>query len=153
MPQGWLVTGVGWAGDPREAARATVLACSGPSLLDEGPADLVFVAEEPGLGLGNRYAGLAGADPGPYLADALTNTAAHAKLKAAGHPTPLWTVQTKPDRSVYIGEAKGFWLYAIAWPQVAGYLLSEVSALDDLSEWLPSELTFGAPSPYLHGRA
>ena len=153
LPAGWMVTGVGWAGDERTGTRATALACSGPGPLG-GPADIVLVAEEPGVGLGNRYAGLAGPDPGPYLQDALENTAAHAKVKAAGWPTALWAVRTPATgRSAYVGEAKGVWLYAIAWPDSAAYLFAEDLVLHDLTEWVPAELVYGAPSPYLHGAA
>src|SRR4051794_40294887 len=67
LPPGWLVTGVGWAGDGRSCARATVVALSGPAPVTDGPADLLLVAEEPGVGLGTRLAGLAGTDPGRYL--------------------------------------------------------------------------------------
>jgi Family of unknown function (DUF6758) len=153
LPAGWMVTGIAWAGDERSGTRATALACSGPGPLG-GPADIVLVAEEPGVGLGNRYAGLAGPDPGPYLQEALESTAAHAKVKAAGWPTALWAVRTPvADRSAYVGEAKGVWLYAIAWPESAAYLFAEDLVLHDLTEWVPAELVYGAPSPYLHGAA
>jgi hypothetical protein len=149
---GWTVTGVAWAGDDRSGPRATAMALSGPAPLADGPADVVFVAEEPGVGLGNRLAGIPGPDPGPYLRDALETTAAHAKVKAAGHPTPLWAVRSLEDRSTYVGEAKGMWLFAIAWPAAAGYLLADRILLHDLVDSLPSELVFGAPSPYLSGQ-
>jgi len=153
LPPKWTITGVGWAGDERDGVRATAVACSGPGPFGSGPADLVLVAEEPGTGLGTRFAGISGVDPGPHLAEALQTTAAHAKVKAAGHPTPLWAVAGSDDRSAYVGEAKGLWLYAIAWPALAGYLLADDLVLHDLTEWVPPELVFGAPSPYLHGRA
>lgn len=152
LPPGWTVTGVGWAGDDRQGVRATVLACTGPAPLGGGPADAVLVAEEPGVGLGARFAGIDGLDPGPYLEAMLETTAAHAKVKAAGHPTALWAVDAPSDRSAYVGEAKGLWLYAVAWPSTTGYLLAEDVVLHDLTEWLPPELVYGAPSPYLHGR-
>ena len=147
---GWMVTGVGWAGDDRSGPRATAVACSGPAPLG-GPADVVLIAEEPGVGLGNRYAGLPGPDPGDHFAVAVKTTAAHAKVKAAGWPTPLWAVSAVDDRSAYVGEAKGLWLYAITWPASAGYLFAEDLVLHDLTDWLPTELVYGAPSPYLHG--
>jgi hypothetical protein len=161
LPPGWTMTGVAWAGDDRTGVRATAVACSGPSPLRGGPADVVLVAEEPGVGLGNRFGGIPGPDPGPYIADAISDTAgyagehggAHAKIKVGGHPTPLWSVKSPTDRSAYAGEARGMWLYAITWPASAGYLLAEHVVLHDLSEWLPPELVYGAPSPYLHGRA
>src|SRR3954454_21823353 len=59
---GWSVTGVAYAGDERTGARATALALGGPSPVG-GPADAVVVAEEPGVGLGGRYAGLGELDP------------------------------------------------------------------------------------------
>jgi len=149
---GWMITGVGWAGDERSGGRATALACSGPSPLGGGPADVLLVAEEPGIGLGARFAGIDGPDPGPDLDRAFASMA-HARIKAAGHPTPLWAVAAPADRSAYVGEAKGTWLYAVAWPASAGYLLADDVILHDLTESVPSELVYGAPSPYLHGGA
>ncbi|HEY0696458.1 MAG TPA: DUF6758 family protein [Micromonospora sp.] len=158
LPPGWTMTGAAWAGDDRTGVRATAVACSGPAPLGGGPADLVFMAEEPGVGLGTRFAGIPGPDPGQLLADAMADPAPghehppHAKIKAGGHPTPLWSVKSPTDRSAYVGEARGMWLYAIAWPASAGYLLAEDVVLHDLTEWLPPELVYGAPSPYLHGK-
>jgi hypothetical protein len=149
MLPGWLVTGLGWAGDDRTGAHATAVACSGPAPLRGGPADLLLVAEEPGVGLGNRLAGLPGCDPGGRLAG-VAGDAPHAKVKAAGHDTPMWNVGTRADRVTYVGEARGLWLYAVAWPADAGYVLAEQIALHDLTDWLPTELVYGAPSPYLH---
>ncbi|WP_117209469.1 DUF6758 family protein [Allorhizocola rhizosphaerae] len=146
MPPGWMVTGLGWVADDRSRVAATAVACTGPTPLGDGPADVVLVAEEPGVGLGARMAGLPGQpDLGPDIAGA----GSHAKVKAAGHPTPLWSVEVPPDRSVYAGEAKGRWIYAIAWPAHAGYFFAENPVLHDLAEWLPAELVFGAPSPRL----
>jgi hypothetical protein len=152
LPAGWNVTGVGWAGDDRMGVRATAVACSGPAPLGGGPADLLMIAEEPGVGLGNRFAGMPGIDPGPVLGE-LMETTAHAKIKAGGHPTPLWAVKSPDDRSAYAGEAMGRWLFVVAWPATAGYLLAEDLVLHDLSQWIPPELVYGAPSPYLHGGA
>lgn len=154
----WTVTGVAWAGDDHAGARATALACSGPVPLGGGPADLVLVAEELGVGLGARFAGIRGTDPGPQVVTAMAlgageGTNAHAKIKVDGHPTPLWSIPSADDRSAYVGEARGMWLYAIAWPAHAGYVLAEHVVLHDLCEWLPPELVYGAPSPYLHGMA
>jgi hypothetical protein len=152
LPSGWTVTGVAWAGDDR-AVRATALGLSGPCPVEQGPADVVLVAEEPGVGFGTRLAGIPGPDPGPFLDGDLAHAAPHAKLRAAGWPTSMWAVKCPPDRCAYVGEAKGLWLYAVAWPAPAGYLLAEDVTLDDLSDRIPSELVFGAPSPYLHGAA
>jgi hypothetical protein len=157
---GWTMTGVAYAGDDHTGIRATAVACAGPAPLGGGPADLVLVAEEPGVGLGSRFAGVAGPDPGLELAEALTGPGpghpehvAHAKIRVSGHPTPLWLVHSSTDRSAYAGEARGIWLHAIAWPASAGHLLAEDVVLYDLTEWTPPELVYGAPSPYLHGQA
>ncbi|HET9518497.1 MAG TPA: DUF6758 family protein [Actinoplanes sp.] len=157
LPVGWTVTGVGWAGDDRDGVRATVLTCSGPEPLGGGPADIMLIAEQPGVGLGTRFAGIAGLDPGYLIAEALADPSGHAgphaKIKAGGHPTPLWCVKSPEDRSAYVSEARGMWLYAVAWPASAGYFLAEHVVLHDLTDWVPPELVFGAPSPYLHGKA
>ncbi|MDT4993640.1 MAG: hypothetical protein QOH97_3532, partial [Actinoplanes sp.] len=97
LPSGWMVTGVGWAGDDKHGVRATALACSGPEPLGGGPADVVLIAEQPGVGLGTRFAGIPGLDPGYLIAEALAESSGHAgphaKIKAGGHPTPLWCVK------------------------------------------------------------
>jgi len=146
LPAGWTVTGIAWAGDERTAARATAVALSGPAPLGDGPADAVFVAEEPGVGLGTGLAGFAGPDPGADFPAEVAGIAAPVKVRAGGHPTPLWSVAAAEDRSVYAGEARGMWLYAITWPAPAGYLLAESIVLHDLAQSVPADLVFGAPS-------
>jgi hypothetical protein len=150
MLPGWTVTGVGWLGDDRQGARGAVVACSGPAMLQGGPADILLVAEEPGVGLGTRLAGIPGPDPGPFL-ETEQSTTPHAKVRAGGWPTPLWAVKSAADRCAYVGEAKGCWLYLVAWPARAGYLFAEDLTLVDLVDTLPGQLVYGAPSPYLHG--
>ena len=155
LPPGWMVTGVGWAGDDRQGVRATALACSGPEPLGGGPADVVLIAEQPGVGLGTRFGGIPGIDCGQKVSELMTEAnghGPHAKIRADGHRIPLWSVPSPEDRSAYVSEAKGMWLYAVAWPASAGYFLAEHVVLHDLSDGVPPELVFGAPSPYLHGR-
>jgi hypothetical protein len=146
LPPRWTVTGFGWAGDDRQAPRATAITISGPAPFSAGPADVVFVAEDPGVGLGNGLGGLGGTDPGPALREAVQHTPPHAKVRAGGHPTPLWAVPAGPGRSMYVGEARAMWLYAIAWPSAAGYLLADGIVLHDLVDSLPTELVYGAAS-------
>lgn len=153
LPTGWMVTGLGWAGDERTGISATVIACSGPASLIDGPADMLFIAEDPGVGLGVRFAGLPGPDPGPTITELAVTTLAHAKVKVAGHPAPMWALDAPEDRSAYVGEARGRWLWTVAWPAPAGYLLAEDLSLHDLAEWVPGGLVFGAASPYLSGRS
>ncbi|MEW2546135.1 DUF6758 family protein [Streptomyces sp. NPDC047002] len=131
LPVGWLFTGVSYAGDDRSGGRATAVACSGPGPLG-GVGELLLVAEEPGVGLGARYAGVAGPDPGPRLR---MDEPPRTKLLAAGRPTPLWLVSGTPeDRAVFAGEALGLWLWAVLWPQGSGLLMYDEIVLTDLRD-------------------
>jgi hypothetical protein len=131
LPVGWLFTGVVGAGDDRSGGRASVVACSGPGPFG-GVGEMLFVAEELGVGLGARYAGIAGPDPGPHLD---VDKAPHAKVVAGGRPTPLWHVAGAPeDRAVFAGEALGLWLWAIVWPESASLLMYDELVLTDLRE-------------------
>jgi len=146
LARGWLVTGLAAAGDERTGARATAVACTGPAPLG-GVGELVLVAEEPGVGLGARYAGLTGPDPG-NVGD---ERPADVKIQAAGHPTPMWTLDSTPaDRAVYVGEALGCWIWAVLWPDSAGFLLIDDFALTDLRDaGHELDLPLGALSPRL----
>lgn len=146
LPTAWVLSGATHAGEEREGVRATALALSGPNPMG-GAGDMVLVAEEPGVGLGAHFAGLAGPDPGAdFAADPAT-----AKVEADGHPTPLWYVEGEPDRAAFVGEASGSWLWAVLWPPSAARLLDEDVALADVRS-LGHEvdlLPFGALSPRL----
>jgi hypothetical protein len=145
LPSGWVCSGFAYAGDDRTGARASVTAMTGPSPLG-GPADLLIVAEEPGIGLGARHAGLQGPDPGAGFDDGT----ADAKLVVAAHPTALWSVAGAPDRAVFVGEAKGLWLWAIVWPETAGVLLYDGVRLTDLRDGHSAlDIEFGMVSPRL----
>lgn len=146
LPAGWLVTGFAEVGDDRSGIRATVVALSGPSLT-QGPADLLIIAEEPGIGLGAAFAGLSGTDPGVGFGEGPP----HAKIEVRGHPAALWCAGAAPDRAVYVGEALGNWLWVVIWPPEAGYLitLSEFSLRDLRDHDQTLDLPFGAFSPRL----
>ncbi|MGF1429447.1 DUF6758 family protein [Kitasatospora sp. LaBMicrA B282] len=150
LPVGWLYTGIAHAGDDLSGARATAVACSGPAPLG-GIGELVLVAEELGVGLGARYAGLPGPDPGDAIS---LHKPADTKLMAAGRPTPMWHVAGAPeDRAVYVGEALGLWLWAIAWPEQSALLMYDELVLTDLRD-AGAELELlpcGALSPRLLG--
>ncbi len=149
LPSGWLVSGLAHAGDDRTGARATVLAASGPAPLG-GSGEMVLIAEEPGIGLGARYAGLSGPDAGPDAPYLSERTAPHARVHAAGHPTALWNVDAAPDRAVYVGEALGHWLWVVLWPDTAGLMVLDRFVLVDLRDAGHSlDLPLGAPSPRL----
>ncbi|MEW2317806.1 DUF6758 family protein [Streptomyces bauhiniae] len=148
LPVGWLFTGVAYAGDAPGGGRATVVACSGPSPLG-GPGELILVAEELGVGLGARYAGLDGPDPGPHLD---MEKPPQAKVLATGRPTPLWHVDGVPDdRAVFAGEALGVWLWAVTWPAQSGLLMYDELVLTDLRDAGPEVdlVPCGALSPRL----
>jgi len=147
LPKGWLVTGLASAGDERTGARATAVACTGPAPLG-GVGELILVAEEPGIGLGAHFAGIEGPDPG-----AVPDTQApHAKIHAAGHPTAMWAMPDVEDRAVYVGEALGCWLWAVLWPESAGFLLIDEFVLTDLRDaGHELDMPFGALSPRLGG--
>jgi hypothetical protein len=144
LPQ-WTVGGLGACGDERTGATATVLALMGPSPLG-GPADLLLVAEEPGIGLGARIAGIDGLDPGSGL-----DGAPDAKILVAGHPTPLWRTDSAEDRVSFVGEASGVWLWAVLWPPAAELVLLEHVELHDLclETRAAADLPVGAASPRL----
>ena len=149
LPTGWLVSGLAHAGDDRTGARATVVAASGPAPLG-GSGEMVLVAEEPGIGLGARYAGLTGTDAGPDAPYLSERTAPHARVHAAGHPTALWSVEGAPDRAVYVGEALGHWLWVVLWPDSAGLMVLDRFMLVDLRDaGHILDVPLGAASPRL----
>lgn len=145
LPLDWTVTGVARAGDDRTGVVASLVAVSGPHPTHGGPADLLLIAEEPGVGLGARFAGLAGTDPGP-CPDAPPDY----KVEAAGHPTALWRTATGDDRLALVGEAKAYWLWAVVFPENAGAILDRVVLHDLRDGGHPElELVFGAQTPRL----
>ena len=149
LPVGWVLSGLRYAGDEHSGPVASVLAVSGPNplpltagvlrIVEEGEresdrsADLLLVAEQPGVGLGARLAGLPDVDPGAGLMERLVHTAAHVKLSAAGHEVPMWAVPV-PDGAAYVGEASGVWLWALLWPEAAAAVLLEPFDLVDLRD-------------------
>ena len=145
LSPGWVCSGFGYAGDERDGARAVVTSLSGPSPLG-GAADLLLVAEEPGVGLGARYAGLPGPDPGVGFDAGPPDT----KVEIAGHPTALWNLAAGGDCAAFIGEAKGLWLWAIISPAAAGVAMYDAVALEDMRDgFAEAELAFGSVSPLL----
>ena len=148
LPGRWRYGGVAYAGEKLDGARATVVAASGPSLF-AGECDLLLIAEEMGIGIGARFAGLPGPDPGPIFEDKV----ADAKVYASGRPTPMWTVPDTGDRAVFVGEARGMWLWLVLWPETAGALLYDDVVLTDLRDALGEipQLPVGTLSPRFFG--
>jgi hypothetical protein len=127
MPAGWLLCGLAAAGDGRSGYRATAAACAGPAPLG-GQGEWLIVAEEPGIGLGAGYATTA-----PHEPQAPPTAPPSAKIVVRGHPMPLWPVlDCPPDRSAYVGEAAGVWIWLICFPADAGYAVLEDLAVSDV---------------------
>jgi hypothetical protein len=144
LPPGWLVTGFAGAGDERTGLRGTAIALSGPNPLG-GLADLVIVAEEPGVGLGAGLVGLPGPDPGAGFAAGQP----HGAVQVAHHEAPLWLVES--DRTaVFAGEVEGSWLWVLLWPDTAGVMLVDPLPLRDLRDTEQDlDVPFGALSTRL----
>ncbi len=150
----WSCCAVAYAGDEREGARATALVVSGPHPL-AGEAELLLLAEEPGIGLGARLAGLPEVDPGERIAAGPPD----GRVTAARHPTPLWHLPGRrgdaaSDRAAFVGEAKGLWLWLAVWPADAGVLVYDAMELVDhreASAGADGELQFGPTSRRLLG--
>lgn len=146
VPDGWLVTGFARAGDEGSGTRGCALALSGPNPVG-GPGEMLLISEEPGIGLGARFAGLGGTDPGGDVAAGPPD----GLVRSSHKEFPLWHVDG-PERAAFVGEAMGSWLWLILWPATAGVLLVEQLELVDLRDpGVELELPFGAPSPLLHG--
>ena len=123
MPRGWVVGAILHSGDEVSGVRATG-----------------------GVGLGARFAGVEGADPG-----AAVQQEPHAKLEVESRPVPLWWVDCPGDRAVYVGQWRGRWLWAVLRPQSAGVMLVEDLPIADLRD-LGHEadlLPYGTPPPWL----
>lgn len=163
LPLGWVVTDFAVVGEGPGDSRATLMRCAGATDLD-GPVDIVIVTEEPGTGLGARYAGLSRTDPGPELGDVPSS----ARVKVGGLGVALWALPMSQsvsqsmsqsagepsgedeffDRCVFVGEADGRWLWLIMWPASAMLLLQTEWSLQDVSEQGVAlvELEFGGPA-------
>jgi hypothetical protein len=144
LPTGWLVSGFTGAGDERTGTLGSALALSGPNPLG-GPAEMLIIVEEPGVGLGAGLAGLPGPDPG----DGFATSHPHASVKVANHEAPLWLVESD-GKAVFVGEVAANWVWLVLWPDTAGTLLVESLPLRDLRDREPDiDVPFGALSPHL----
>ena len=103
--------------------------------------------EQPGVGLGARFAGLNGPDPGRDF----TAGPPDASVQFGNHEFPLWHVEA-PERAVFAGEVMASWLWLVLWPDTAGTLLMESLTLRDLRDpGQDLDLPYGAMSPHLPG--
>lgn len=144
MADGWQVCDFAVA--PDEAILTVV---SGPSEVD-GEVEIAIVAEEAGVGLGQRLA-----RTGPHHGDVGSGPPA-ARIRVDGQPVPLWPVslfggaddgaaESEWDRSVLAGECAGRWLWLVVRPAAAVLMLGEDWLLRDVSGFGPAlvEVPFG----------
>ncbi|HZJ07232.1 MAG TPA: DUF6758 family protein [Nocardioidaceae bacterium] len=149
LSPGWSVSDFGCVAQTGREACASFTSCSGASDLD-GAVELTLVSEEPGVGLGSRCAGMDRTDPGGEVGEG----PAHAKVRIDGHPIPLWSVSTWEsdqtfDRSVFVGEAHGRWLWLVLRPASAALLLNDEWILLNVNDLGPElvDLPFGGSLP------
>lgn len=147
MSPGWSISDFGCV--VTEGAGATVTTTVGPSDLD-GPVEMTVVAEDPGIGLGTRIAGVVHPDPG----DQVGAGPPAVRLRAAGRPVAMWPVDVVDDaapltRAVFAGEADGRWLWVVLRPASAALLLADEWLLADVTGFGPEalEMPFGGPRP------
>lgn len=147
LPPGWVVTGVVPVGDDVGGVPAVATLLAGPSPLG-GPAELLLVAEEPGVGFAAWAAGLTGPDPGDVAAGA-----PYARAEVADHQVPLWLVPSDRDQAVVVGERDLVWMWVVVRPASAGALLVDRLAVADAREMGEEArlLPYGARSTWLDG--
>lgn len=129
----WQVTDFGVVGGEGQESRATFATCMGPSELD-GVVELTVLTEEPGTGLGARVAGAVHSDPGPDLLQRPSDL----RLRLDGGTVPMWALSTSDgdtdfDRSVFVGEARGRWVWVVVRPASAALLVQDLPDLQDVS--------------------
>jgi hypothetical protein len=139
MAPGWAVSDFAVVTEPAGVPLATLTCVSGTSELD-GPVDALLVAEEPGVGLGARCAGLPGGDPGHEMGDQQPVV----RVRIGSLTTALWTVSTSRDdraheldRTVLAGEALGRWLWVVLRPASAVLLMRD--------DWILRDVVGGGP--------
>lgn len=133
LQPGWAVSDFGCVSHPGGDARATFTSVTGTTDLD-GVVEVAVVAEEPGVGLGARCAGVERTDPGADIGDGPP----HVRVVLDGHPVSLWGLSTSDwdaawDRSVFAGEAQGRWLWLVLRPASAALLLKDDWTLADVA--------------------
>ena len=108
---------------------------------------MLIISEQLGVGLGARFAGLDGPDPGRDF----TAGPPDASVQFGNHEFPLWHVEA-PERAVFAGEVMANWLWLVLWPDTAGTLLMDSLTLRDLRDpGQDLDLPYGAMSPRLPG--
>jgi hypothetical protein len=141
VPFGWTFGGLAHIGghsgpgDREARGSATVASWNGQDPFGD-PAEVVFICEEAGAGVGSHFAGLAMSYPTAEVGVGPP----HARFDVEGRPVSLWAVDAAPDRAVYAGEAAGRWLWVIVHPIESGAIVVQPLDLVD-ARTLGAELT------------
>lgn len=114
---GWVIAGVAPVGDSVTGVTAVATVLAGPSPLG-GPAELLIVSEEPGVGFAAHVAGLPGPDAGRSF-----DEPPYTHVEIDSHPVPLWLVPTDRDQAVVVGERDLVWIWTLVRPASAGAVL------------------------------
>lgn len=147
LSPGWTISD--FAVVAGEQPVATMTCSSGTSELD-GPVDVMVILEEAGVGLGGRCAGIPGYGQLSEVGDG--PPAVHVRIRRQA--VPLWIVSTSRvgaelDRTVFVGEAEGRWLWVVLRPASAMLLMRDDWILRDVSGvGAPLlEMPFGGTAP------
>ncbi|MEI2716773.1 MAG: DUF6758 family protein [Candidatus Nanopelagicales bacterium] len=141
LPATWVFAGIQVVGGGRQPIEAATLGFTGRGM-SAGPSDLLIVGEKPGTGVGARWAGV------PEPAPSLMAQPATTKIRTAGWPTPLWSLES-PGRAAYVGESAGCWLWLITWPDTSWSVFDLDLELRDLRDGIAIDLPSGAMLPRL----
>mgnify|MGYP001824204962 CR=1 FL=1 len=146
LPEAWVVSDVVPVGDRVRGITAVATVLTGPSPLG-GPAEMLIVSEEPGVGFAAGTVGLDGTDPG-----AVVSTSPYTQVDIDDHPVPLWLVPDRRDEAAVVGERDLIWLWIVLRPATAGAMLVDRLAFAD-ARGLGEEvrlLPYGARSTWLN---
>lgn len=145
-PTGWRFCGLAHGAVARDNGSGTVACWSGTDPFGD-PVEALFICEEAGAGVGGLFAGLSTHYPPPGVGVG----SPHARFDVAGRPASVWQVDAAHDRSVYVGEAAGRWLWVVLYPaEGSAVVVSPVTLVDarDLGAEL-AMLPLGELSPRL----
>ncbi len=148
IPDGWTFAGFAHTQSARRPTTVTSWTARDPF---GDPTEILLVCEEPGDGVGARFAGV----PLDYPTAEVGVGPPHARFDVGGHVVSLWAVDGEAslplparqdpslvpsDRAVYAGEAAGRWLWVIVHPAEAGVIVISPPNLVD-AHTLGAELT------------
>ncbi len=138
VPMGWTFGGhahTGRGDTSGHDAKATAASWSGTDPFGD-PVELILVCEEAGSGVGSHFGGLSLSYPSKGVGEGPP----HAKFQVDGRPMPLWGVEAPEDRSVFVGEAAGRWLWVIVHPAESSAIVVQPMQLVDARQ-LGAELS------------